>query len=91
MTPKCSNPLQSVAKSLVDIAGQRILSPLRLPIPPSGLDVLHRERGPLRVCATAPNLQQSATFSVTSLRRVNIAARLLGWLATAGLAREWQS
>ena len=36
MTPKCSNPLQSVAKSLVDIANRRILSPLRLPIPPSG-------------------------------------------------------
>jgi len=92
MTPKCSNPLQSVAKSLVDIADQRILSPLRLPIPPSGLDVLHSGRGDMRVSGTTPNLPQSATISVTYPRRLNITGRsfLSSALVAGGFAQEWK-
>jgi hypothetical protein len=89
MTPNCSNPLQSVAKSLSDIADRRILSPLRLPIPPSGLDVLHSERGPLRVCATAPNLPQSATISVTSASARNITTFLTSALVSGWKMKVW--
>ena len=56
---------QCAAKSLGDNAAPDILSPLRLPIPPSGRAALHS--GDVAPCgsARARNLPQSATLSAT--------------------------